>query len=454
MSDLNADGYFDLRVSQDKLQVLLDVYPPQGGGRNATADEIMAALLRKGIAYGYQFDAIEGAIKHVAAKAAPIVGVLAAQGVVPVHGTHAQIVWKIDTEAASRPLPMRPDGLPDYFEFDPARLVKSGQELATVVPGLPGTAGKTLIAPFEIVPQVPGREAPLLAGYGVRLTASRQRYEADVTGFVELHHERLTVHALSLVQGDIDGGDHAFPGGVIVLGAIRDASVSARGPIAVRGIVQSSSVRGTAHIMLRSAAKSRIIADGDVHIEGDLLDCEVITPASVLCSDGCSVRGGSLIASASIHAFELGAESWPITDAILGGSVYTNIRLREIEHEIEVGESNVKRIAFALKPLTSITADTVTPQKRQLIQTLMDQKRELEQHVRNLHSERRSRQMMHPEPGGTIRVAGRAHPGVRLDLSGASMAIEQCETAVEFRGSPDGRMVEMSRLMREPARAA
>src|SRR6185369_14940611 len=84
MASLNADGYFDLRFSQDKIQVLADIYPPQGGGRNITAEEVVNALQMRGVAYGFQFETIEQSITHVSSSAQPAIGIVAAQGKLPV----------------------------------------------------------------------------------------------------------------------------------------------------------------------------------------------------------------------------------------------------------------------------------------------------------------------------------------------------------------------------------
>jgi hypothetical protein len=170
-------------------------------------------------------------------------------------------------------------------------------------------------------------------------------------------------------------------------------------------------------------------------------NCEVVTLQQVIGQEGSAIVGGSLTAGDGIEVFELGAESFPITDATLGGTVYCSIRLREIEHEIEAAESNVKRIAYALKPLTSISSEPISPAKRHLMETLMDQKRELEQFIRSLHSERRARQMAHPEQAGGIRVTGRMHAGCRLCLYGARLDVRQRESRVEFQRSADGKSV-------------
>lgn len=446
MRELNADGYFDVRFSKDRIQAFVDIYPPQGGGRNVSAAEIVAALQNRGVAYGIHAEAIENAARQVASSAVAIHGILAAQGYLPVNGTDAQVAWRIDPALASQPLPLRADGLPDYLRFDPARMVSAGQELATVIPGLPGSPGKTLFAPFEAVPQTPGREAPILAGQGIRVEGNRARFVAEHTGFVELHNERLSVRALSLVEGDIAGGDHVYPGGLIVLGGVDGATVTARGPVAIRGTVQDASIRAAGETFISEAWRSLIVSDAGINLSGTVSDCEVMTPFRIHAVEGTKVAGGALIAAEGIDAFDLGSEAWSPTDAVLGSAAYAALRLRELDSEIHVGEKNAERIGAVLKPLTSIMAEPISAEKRKLVQALMDQKRELEQHIGHLHAEKRARQMAHYADTGAIRVMGRVFPGVRIDAYGARFDVEQCESEVEFHREAGGRHVVCTRL--------
>jgi uncharacterized protein (DUF342 family) len=451
MRELNADGYFQVRYSNDKIQAFVDIFPPKGGGRNVTAAEIITALENRGVAYGIHLEALENATRHVAAAATAVQGLIAAQGHAPVAGTDAHILWHIDAELASRPFPRRPDGLPDYLRFDPARLVKTGQELATMTPGLPGSPGKTLFAPFDAVPQAPGREAPLLTGQGVRTDANRTRYLAEQTGFIELHNERLSIRALTLVEGDLVGGNHTFPGGLIVLGNLQAATVIARGPVAVSGTIEVSSVRAFGEAFIAAASRSLIVSDADIHLSGAVTDCEVMTPLRICASEKSAVVKGLLTAATGIEVFDIGSYQRDTTQVVLGSTAYSAMRMRELDTDIHAAEKNAERIGAALKPLTSKTAEPITPAKRMLVRALLDQKREIEQHIGRLHAEKRARQMAHYGDNGSLRVLGTMYPGLRIDVYGARFDVEQRESHVEFHRDAGGKHVACLRIK---ARAA
>jgi len=291
----------------------------------------------------------------------------------------------------------------------------------------------------------------ILMGPGVCQKADPPRFEAQVTGFVELHNDKVSVRALSLVVGDIVGGEYSYSGGLIVLGDVKGSRIHARGPIAVKGSVVDSEVRGASHVVLMRAEKSRVVADGDIHANGEMSDCEFVTPAHIVGLNVGRLVGGSFTAAEGIEVCDIGDDSWPATSVHLGAESYAAIRLSEIEAEIKAAEANAGRIAIALRPLMSVTAGAINADKRKLVQTLMDQKRELEQHVRNLHAERRSRQMTHYESAGIVAVTGRAHPGVKLNLYGARMDVEQCQIDVEFQRSADGKSVIALRRMASAA---
>jgi uncharacterized protein (DUF342 family) len=422
MAGYNADGYVDIRISQDRTQALADIHPPQGAGRCVTDADVIAVLEKRGVSYGILLEAVEEAVARVAAGELVMRNVLVAQGVLPQNGTDGHVVWRIDTKQASKPIPTRPDGNVDYFALDSLLFVRAGQVLATVVRPTPGTPGKTLTAPFEFSRQAPGREPDVFAGNGVKLTHDKLRFVAEVDGYVELRGNRLTVHAMARIDGNLVGDDHFFNGGLVVFGDVNGATVTAHGPIAVRGSVTWATLRSHSSVRLINGDRSQITADEDVFVHGTLKVCRAVTPKRIVGEQGSVLLGGEYFAAGGIDAWEVGGPDWPETELRLGGEVYTAFRIREIEAEIKLSETNILRIGAALKPLTSITAESISEAKRTMIQTLLDQKRELEQRVRDLLAGRRTQQMMHYPRDKEIR-ANKVYPGVKLYLHEASLLI-------------------------------
>lgn len=436
MTGYNVDGYVDIRINQDRTQALADIHPPQGAGRNVTEAEVTTALEKKGVTYGVRSEAVEEAVTRVAGSGVVMRNVLVAQGVLPQNGTDGLVLWRIDTTQASKPIPTRPDGNVDYFALASHLFVRAGQELAAVVRPTPGTPGKTLTAPFEPTRQTPGREPDVFAGTGVKVTHDKLRYIAEVDGYVELRGNRLSVYPMARIDGDLIGDDHTFNGGLVVFGNVNGANVTAQGPIAVRGFVIWATLRSHNSIVLVNGDRSHITADDDVFVHGTLQACRVVTPKRILGEQGSALLGGEFFAAAGIDAWQVGGPDWPETELRLGGKDYTTFRTREIETEIKLSETNIVRIGAALKPLTSITSEQVSDAKRALIQTLLDQKRELEQRVRDLLAGKRTLQMIHYPRDRDIRAI-KVYPGVKLHLHEASLVIEEEHAEVTCRVSPE-----------------
>src|SRR5689334_10490489 len=125
----NQDGYVDLEFNADRTQVFATVYPPKGTGSSVTAKDILDRLRAMGVVYGVRESEVLKAARYADDSSTPATKVLVAQGVLPQDGSDAQILWKVDVAKLSRPLPKREDNLPDYFAYEPERLVTAGQPL-------------------------------------------------------------------------------------------------------------------------------------------------------------------------------------------------------------------------------------------------------------------------------------------------------------------------------------
>src|SRR5579862_9389405 len=139
----NVDGHLKLHLSGDRTQVHADIYPPRGAGRNVWAVDVVEQLAKLHALYGVRHAEIERAVELVAMTGTAETGVLVAQGDKPIDGRDGLVDWKLDEQLLRAPLPVRPDGLPDYFAYDQARLVRASDLLATVVPATRGRPGKT-----------------------------------------------------------------------------------------------------------------------------------------------------------------------------------------------------------------------------------------------------------------------------------------------------------------------
>lgn len=439
---MSQNGRVELEFSGDRTQVFATVYPPQAGGEAITPRDILDQLRALGVMYGICENEVIKAARSGQDAKAPAVKVLVAQGVLPENGANAQILWKVDTEIVSQPMALRPDGLPDYFALDTRRKVKAGQLLASILPAHSGTPGTTLTAPLQTVPPHFGKDFPLTAGPGVRVSDDRLQFFAAVDGFAEHYRDRISVLALHQVEGSLETDAHVFTGGVVILGDLKGGSVKADGIVAVRGTIIGATIRAHGDVYVGRAAGSKIITEGNVFVLNALRRCEISTRKKVVALDGAGIVGGSLVAGEGVEAANLGAPDFTETRICVGVDELSNYRLQEVEEEIAACELNVQKIGQALRPLTSLTTEKLPPEKRQLVETLLEQRRRLEARVGELYNEKRLL-MLNAKTRfeGAVIVSKTVHPGVYIAIHHAQTLVESPLESVRFVEDENGKSI-------------
>lgn len=447
MANYNVDGYIELHFNGDRTQVIANFYPPQGAGKNVSVQDVKDRLQRMNVVTGIREAEVEKTIHTITLFMNPIRDVVVAQGMLPKDGTDARIVWKVDEAIVSHPLPRRADGLPDYFAYRSCHLVTAGQPLAMVIPGQSGLPGRTLTPPYLQIPQKPGRSMNLTIGEGIRQSDDHLQYFAAVDGFLEHRSDHLTVTAFAWMDEDIVSVKREFFSGVLCQGSIHDSEIHAQGTVAVHGMVAATSLRSHSDIYIHRAEDSRLVADGNIFVLGALINCEVLAQGKVISLDGSAIIGGKITACQGVEARNIGTEDFATTQIVIASDEYSAMRLNELQEEMKAREATVQKISGALKPLLNTTDQRLQEQKNRLVQTLVEQRRELEARLRALHNQKRALMMLAKESGEvSVNVAGTIYPGVQIFTSRASMLVEFPQTQVSFLEATDGRSVLMRPL--------
>lgn len=437
MAATDTDGFFDLELNRDETQVFLTAHPPRGAGQCASTGDVIARLRHMGILSGIREGEISRLLAQVASANAPVARQIVAQGVLPADPVDAQIQWTIDVEAASGPLPVGEAQSPDYFSVPEERLVKSGQLLATVKPGKPGSPGKTITAPFRMIPVAAPREIPYVAGNGVRFIAETQQYVSTTAGIVEVKDDQILVQAIEWIEGNLNSIQREFESGVVILGDVTATTIHASGPVAIRGTVAGCMIRSKGDVVVSRCARTTIVADGDVFVLGKLLHSQVITPKRFASAPDTIVMGGTISATLGVQASDLGSAEGSETFVSVAVDRFSPVRQREVEMEIARFDESIQKIARALRPLIGAKQDAVPEHKRELVQTLVAQRKHLEERVRELHHEKRNLLLASKSRvEAQVSVAGTIYRGVTLQLDGASSTVGDTMRAVRFSLDP------------------
>lgn len=430
----SVDGSFWVFFNEDKTQAMLLVAPPQGDGNPVRVAAVVHALEEMGVAYGIDEQAIRDAILR-ATELATKVQVVAAEGVVPVHGTDAKVNYRLPEQAVLRPLPLLPDGSVDYLQIDQARYIQAGELIATVVPANHGRPGRTVAFPPQTVHQRLGKEANLRAGDNVTASDDNLQFTAERSGYVYLSADKLCVLPTQPVTGNLQETQEFTSTLVLNGNLLPGAQVRVRGDVAISGRCEGAvlNARGTCYLQ-KGAQRSEIAADGNILLRTSAIDCNLSTRRKVVAlSEDVQIAGGRIVAFEGVEAYTIGTPAWAPIEVVVGVDALGDERLFEIAEEIRRCEDNIQKINAALRPFASVTAEVSSPEKKEAIQRLMAHRRRLEARLKDLQYEKRSITIQVNAPiRAEVVVKGEVYPGVKVTIGKHSYLVESEMRAVRF----------------------
>ena len=305
-------------------------------GQRWTAEDISRALAEAGVVHGIDRRWVEGR-PPIAAVGSTVV---LAKATEPGSGEPRTVTWHVPTrrsmafECASARLPITFDADTFVAPF----VVEEGTLLATLSPvtfGAPGTSVRG--APLA---GLPGSNAPLFAGVGARMSDDGLEVFADVRGGLQVS-DRGVVEVLPVLE--------------VPAGSSELLDVVHTGPVVVHGNVGNG---------------SRIIAAGDVHIEGFLEGGSVRSGGSVIVRGGmfrkASVRAAVDVVARRLEGdagIEAGGNVFVQADAIgsrLDGGAFVAV-LGSITGGVARARTSVEADALALGRASEMTIEVRAP---------------------------------------------------------------------------------------------
>ncbi|MDR7307065.1 FapA family protein [Rhodoferax saidenbachensis] len=250
-----------VHVAADAMSAALDL-SPSADGRNATLDEVMAALAEAGITYGLDHEVVLAACTQ--GQAAQLV---VARGTAPVHGVDA-IFEPLALDASVRAPKIDAQGLVDYREFSGICLVTQGAPLMRRTPASWGSEGRTITG--KPLPSVPGKDLPFADGLTGAAVSRDDPYLlcATIQGQPVLVVQGVQVEpVLRVAEVNLATGNIYFDGCVQVEGDVTHSmKVQATGDVSVGGTVEGGSVESGGNVLVGGGiiAQGQVVSGGGV----------------------------------------------------------------------------------------------------------------------------------------------------------------------------------------------
>ena len=282
-----------------------------------------------------------------------------AAGHPPEPGEPDQITYHFDTNPF-RVGTVTEDGLMDWKERGEYPHVEKDTLLATLTPGKKSVPGKDIFGNALVADEVP--RLHLFSGKGVGKSKDRLQLFAKVEGQPQLTGRgNVSVIQTLDIKGDIgvETGHVEFEGHIEVRGAV-EKGYRAKGDslrakeilseqveiagdvVAIRGIF-GAKIRCGGRIKANHINKTTIIAEGDVAVAKEIVECTIITNGKCII-DGGTILSSEIYAKRGLKAKDVGSEASHPNRLMVGIDQIAKIKVAEFKDQINQNKSKIEII--------------------------------------------------------------------------------------------------------------
>lgn len=289
-----------------------------------------------------------------------------AAGYPPKIGEPDQVTYHFDTNPF-RVGTVKDDGMMDWKERGEYPHIEKDAVLATIIPGKKSEQGKDIFGHALAVDEVP--RLHLFAGKGVAKSEDRLQLIAKVSGQPQLAGRgNVSVIQTLEIKSDIgiETGHVDFEGHIEVRGAVEKGyrvkgdSLRAReilsdqveisgDVVAMRGIF-GANIRCGGRVKANHLNKSTIMAEDDVVVAKEVVDCKIITNGKCIL-DGGTILSSEIYAKKGLKAGSVGSEAAHPSKLVVGIDQIAKIKVAEFKDEIF---ENKEKITDMEKEITSL----------------------------------------------------------------------------------------------------
>lgn len=320
-------------VSPDRSSAEL-VLPPGLDLNHLTVDMCRALLSAQGVDINAQVLANLQALVANPPALDHMQRVPVASSIAPVDGKDGYVEWTIDHQ---HDINIQQAEAINFYQRSAYFTVKPGDELGIIHPPTDGTDGRDVLG--KSIAAKPGKTAALKHDETIQVK-DKGLLIANQQGILTRNGENAAIRQMIEIPEYVDfsTGNIDFTGEVVVHKGVRDLFVvKATGNITVKGLIEAATVvcggdlfaeggmaarsRGSVdvkgHLMARYLDNVRGEIKGDLKIEREAINCDLIIHGGIQAPAGMLI-GGRMVVVGEIHIGCVGSAAGVATDLILG----------------------------------------------------------------------------------------------------------------------------------------
>ncbi|MCP4644649.1 MAG: DUF342 domain-containing protein, partial [bacterium] len=383
---------FDLRVTDDRLAVLLDC-TVEGDRFDKVAERVEGAL--RGLSVAVVPERAQLTQRLIATcvedeQGKAIRGLKVIEGTPPTQPRHGKVIWAGDFFSSGFVIDEE-TGTIDYREKKAQPAVEKGQLLAHLIPRKEGHDGLDVFG--KRVPAPRAQPVRLRAAGGVELDEEENTCTAAQDGRVRYIDNMLTVDQIYSVDGSVGlgTGNITHPGALIIEEDIETGvRVKADGDISVGGIIESADletggdldvrggitgrlqnpIRAAGHVQARFILEAEVSAGQDIMVANEIIHSKLRSQSAVCMPHGRLV-GGETYARRLIDVKQAGSDGIIPTMLVVGVLGEMAQVVAEKEKQMETLKESARKIRATVNPLVS-QERALSHSKREIVTQLMD----------------------------------------------------------------------------------
>ncbi|WAM32127.1 DUF342 domain-containing protein [Caldicellulosiruptor naganoensis] len=429
-------------VTTDRLKASVILIQNQSGV-NLTFENVMNALRANKVTYGIDEEAIRKLVEN------PVFGspVVVAQGKSPGKPIDGKLIYHFDIKREIKPKEL-PDGRVDYKDLGIVQNVRKDDILVTMVDPVDGENGVDVFG--GVIKGQKGKRVNLPRGKNTYIDADGHTLRAACDGQVSVIEGKVVVLNTLEINSDVDNstGNIDFVGNVHIKGSVLSGfKVVAEGNVEVDGIVEAAEIEAKGSVILHKGitgmGKGKIISQKNVIakfienatvVAAEDIQAEAIVHSDIKCGGKlvligkkASIVGGSCKVGKEVEAKVIGSYLSTTTEIEVGVDPLMIERYREIKKEINELKENIKKCDQGIEVLRKIeAAGKLIDDKREMLQKFTRSKIVSSERLKSLQLELEEiEKRLEERNEGVVKVQDVIYPGVKITIGNVCKIIKE-----------------------------
>jgi uncharacterized protein (DUF342 family) len=367
---VSLEGSCDVKVSEDSMEVIVDIYPSIRENSINTSEDIIGKITEMGVTAYVDQNLLSDCLKEVELNKKKFLDLTIVKGKDPIHGLDGTLENCTQKKEELKNLEFE-----SFYRINPIISVKENEVIAIIHPPTDGEPGINIFG--KRIPPIPGKPFNIKIGPNTILDEENGNHIiAKKDGFLNLSDQSISVTDTYTVRGDIDfkSGNIIAKGSLKVNGNVKNNfQLSLTKNIEIGGYLGGAQIYAGENVKVRGGflgdGKGVIQSEGDVEvkfienqkifsrgsliIKNDALNAQLFVLGDIICNGvGSSIVGRHAIAGKSIKVYNLGNDVRTSTivevgfDYLKRNSIIENKdKLRQLRTRLEEVDKNILELA-------------------------------------------------------------------------------------------------------------